>query len=202
MTIDKKQFERHLFKPESYFEILLRGHLWIESLVNQILEVHIVDASCLDLDRMTFRQKIDVAQAFGFIGPDDGKAFRGLNRLRNKLAHNVMAEPSEEEIKSLIGMLAGLTKEIFDSTTAVPSVVQQAEESKFTPLRYWFFSYAMHLDYLCARRKYQKENETKLLQVAAVQVASEMVGGKRIPDEEARRQFNLADPPNPQDIWR
>jgi hypothetical protein len=113
-----------------------------------------------------------------------------------------MAEPSEPDIEDLIGTLAGPTRRIFETVTKVPEVVAQAAESKFTPLRYWFFSYATHLDYLCARRKYEKENEIKLLQVAAVQVASEMYGGKDISDEEARRQFDLAAPPSPDRIWR
>ena len=200
MAIDKAQFELHLFAPESFFEILLRGHLWIENLINDVLDVHVKDPSALDLDRMSFRQKIDIAQGFGFITPEDGRSLRTLNRLRNKLAHNLMAEPSQNEIRDLVSMLAGMPKSIFDNVMRAPSVIEQAD-SKFFSLRYWFFSYATHLDYLCASEKYQKDNRTKLLQVAAVQVASEKYAGKRISDEEARRQFYLSDPPDPANIW-
>ena len=201
MTIDKKQFERHLFEPESSFEILLRGHLWIESLLNNVLEVHMVDTKALDLDRATFRQKVDIAQAFGFIEPGDGAAFRVLNRLRNKLAHNLKAEPGEEDIRELVTTLAGAAKAVFDAVMKVPEVVQQSGPQYFH-LRYWFFSYAMHLDYLCAVARYRKENETKLLQVAAVRVASKKYAGHEITEEEARRQFDLADPPDPGESFR
>jgi hypothetical protein len=200
VAIDKNQFEVHLFAPESFFEILLRGHLWIENLINDVIDVHMTDPSALDLDRISFRQKIDIAQGFGFINPEDGRSLRVLNRLRNKLAHNVMAEPSQNEIRDLVNMLAGRPKAIFDNVMHVPQVIEQAD-SKFFSLRYWFFSYATHLDYLCASEKYTKDNRTKLFQVAAVQVASEKYAGKRITDEEARRQFDLADPPDPSDIW-
>jgi hypothetical protein len=201
VTIDKKQFERHLFEPESSFEILLRGHLWIESLINRILEVHIVDAKALDLDRATFRQKVDIAQAFGFISPQDGAALRVLNRLRNKLAHNLKAEPNDEGIQELVSTLSGPTKAAFDAVMKVPEVIEQSGPQYF-PLRYWFFCYATYLDHLCALAKYRKENETKLLQAAAVRVASEMSGGPEITEEEARRKFDLANPPDPSESWR
>jgi hypothetical protein len=202
MSIDKKQFERHLFKPESHFEILLRGHLWLESFINRILELHIVDSRYLDADRMAFRQKIDIAQAFGFIGEEDGRALRELNRLRNKLAHNVMAEPGQNETKALIGMLSGAPRAIFDAATKTPAVIAQFKESDLAPLRYWFFAYATHFDYVYSLQKYRDENETKLLQLAAVQVARQMSGSAEIPIDELRRQFDLEDPPDPQAIWR
>lgn len=201
MAIDKDKFNEHLFKPDTSFEILLRGHLWMENLVNDILDVQIVDSTTLDLDRMGFRQKIDIAQAFGFISQEDGRALRELNRLRNRLAHNLWAEPSESDIRNLIGFLAGPTKEAFDAVMAVPEVIEQSD-SRFFHLRYWFFCYAMHLDYLCTMKKYEKDNRLKLIQVAAVRYASKQFAGKEITEEEARRQFDLADPPNPSDSWR
>jgi hypothetical protein len=201
VTIDKKQFEEHLFRPDSSFEILLRGHLWIENLINEILAVHIVDSSALDVDRMAFRQKIDMAQAFGFISPGDGRAFRELNKMRNKLAHNLWAEPSESEVQGLVNTLYGPVKAMFEAVMSTPDVVKQSG-NKFFHLRYWFFCYAMHLDYACARKKYEKENAIKLIQVAAVRVASRDYAHQEVSEEDARRQFDLADPPDPADSWR
>ena len=201
MTIDKKQFEAHLFKPESSFEILIRGHLWIESLINQILAVHITDSSVLDVDRMGFRQKVDIAQAFGYISPEDGRALRELNRLRNKLAHNLSAEPGESDIRSLVNMLSGPAQAGFDAVMAVPEAMKPTN-LKFPHLRAWFFCYAIHLDYLWAMTKYEKDNRIKLIQVAAVRIASKEYAGKEVTEEEARRQFDLADPPGAADFWR
>ena len=202
VTINKKQFEQHLFKPESSFEILLRGHLWVESLINRILDIHMLDRSSLDLDRITFRQKIDVAQAFGFIAPEDGNAFRKLNRLRNRLAHNLTAAPGKSEVDDLINALGGAAKAAFEAQMRVPEVIKQLKESELARLRYWFVSYAIYLDYSCAQQKYKLDNETKLVQVAAVQIAAEMFGGKEIPIEEARRQFDLPDPPSAHGVFR
>jgi hypothetical protein len=195
---DIERFEQHLFEPESSFEILLRGHLWIENFVGRILELRIVNQGVLDLDRMSFRQKIDIAQAFGFITQEDGQAFKVLNRLRNKLAHNLMVEPSEEEIRHLVSTLTGAKEAAFNAVMNHPDTAQYAD--KFAALRYWFISYVMDLDYLCARMKYAKDNHIKLAQVAGARIGSKAVG-KEISEEEARNQFNLEPPPVLDKVW-
>lgn len=199
MGTDMDRFEQHLFKPESSFEILLRGHLWMENLINRILELHIVNAGVLDLDRMGFRQKIDLAQAFGFISQADGNALKALNRLRNKLAHNLMAEPSEREIRDLVNTLTGPVKAAFDAVVHHPDVVKQAD--KFTDLRYWVVCYVMELDYRHAMTRYQKTNRVKLAQVHAARYASKMYGGQELSEEEAMNRFNLEPPPKLDEIW-
>jgi hypothetical protein len=196
---DIERFEKHLFEPESSFEILLRGHLWIENLVERILEVNIVNPGILDFDRIGFRQKIDIAQAFGFIAPWDGHAFKALNRLRNKLAHDLMTEPSESEIGLLVATLAGPAKAAFDAVLNHPVDVRQSD--KFATLRYWFVTYIAHLDYLHASMRYYKENQTKLAQVTGARYGSRLNGGKELSEEEARGKFNLEAPPIPDEIW-
>ena len=111
---------------------------------------------------MGFRQKVDIAQAFGFISREDGYALKALNRLRNKLAHNLMAEPSESEIRDLVNTLTGAVKAAFDAVTHHPEIIKQAD--KCADLRYWIISYAMELDYLYARARYRKTNHVKLAQ--------------------------------------
>jgi hypothetical protein len=126
MDIDIERFTQHLYEPESSFEILLRGHLWMENFINRILEIHIVNTGVLDLDRIGFRQKVDIAQSFGFISQEDGYALKALNRLRNKLAHNLMAEPSESEIRDLVNTLTGAVRAAFDAVIHRPEIVEQA----------------------------------------------------------------------------
>lgn len=201
MTIDKAKFEEHVFKPENAFEILLRGHLWVENLLNRILETQIVSPGVIDIDRMAFRQKVDTADAFGFISIEDGKALRELNRMRNKLAHNLLEEPGQADFAFLVSLLPRPAKAAFDAVMTVPAVSEQSN-SLFFQLRYWFFCYVMHLDHLAAMAQYQKDNRTKLLQVTSVRYASKKYGGKEISEEDARRQFDLADPPDPKDSWQ
>jgi hypothetical protein len=199
MEIDVELFEQHIFEPESAFEILLRGHLWIENLIQRIIEINIVNAGVLDLDRMGFRQKIDIAQAFGFINPEIGNAFKALNRLRNKLAHDLMAEPSESEVNHLVSVLSGPTKAAFDAVTRHPDVAPQLD--KLAILRYWLIGYIMELDYILTRINYKKDNHVKLAQVAGARFGAKMFGGKELSEEEARAKYDLDPPPVLDEMW-
>jgi hypothetical protein len=200
LTINRQQFEQHLFAPDTSFEVLLRGHLWTESLISALLEVSAADASALDLDRIGFRQKVDIAQAFGLIQRRDGHALRAMNRLRNRLTRNLAAGPTDDDVRDLESRLGGSVKSAFDAVIESAKSKEQTE-SALVRLRYWFFCYAMYLDFLSAKIKYDKENEMKLLQVAAIRYAAKVYSHKQVSEDEARRQVGLPAPPDPADSW-
>jgi len=201
LAINRQQFEQHLFAPDSSFEVLLRGHLWTESLINQLLEISAADSVALDLDRIGFRQKVDMAQAFGLIQRRDGHALRAMNRLRGRLTRNMTNGPTEDDVRELESKLGGSVKSAFDAVIHSAQSKEQTE-SPLVRLRYWFFCYAMYLDFLAAKTKYDKENEMKLLQAAALRYAAKVYSHKQISDDEARRKVGLPDPPDPADSWR
>ena len=201
MTINRQQFEQHLFAPDSSFEVLLRGHLWTESLINQLLDIAAVDSGALDLDRIGFRQKVDIAQAFGLIQRRDGHALRTMNRLRNRLTRNLDAVPTDDDVLDLETKLGGSVRSAFDAVIQSASS-KEPTDSALVRLRYWFFCYAMYLDFLAAKRKYEEENELKLLQVAAIRYAAKNYNRQQVSEDEARRRVGLPDPPNPADSWR
>jgi len=118
----------------------------------------------------------------------------------HKLAHRLMAEPSESEIRDLVSTLAGGARAAFNAARYLPSVTAQAD--KFADLRYWFFSYAMHLDMLCVRTKYEKDNFVKIMQVEAVLYANKMVGGPELNEKDVRQRFSLEDPPSGGEIFK
>jgi hypothetical protein len=201
LTINRQQFEQHLFAPDSSFEVLLRGHLWTESLINQLLDIAAVDSGALDLDRIGFRQKVDIAQAFGLIQRRDGHALRTMNRLRNRLSRNLDAVPTDDDVLDLETKLGGSVRSAFDAVILSASS-KEPTGSALVRLRYWFFCYAMYLDFLAAKRKYEEENELKLLQVAAIRYAAKNYNRQQVSEDEARREVGLPDPPNPADSWR
>jgi hypothetical protein len=204
MAIDSTVFVEHVVSPGTAFEILLRGHLWVEALLNQLIEAEAKDPQALDLERMGFRQKVDIAQAFGLIGAGDSQAFGGLNKLRNKLAHNLDGSPSDAEIESLVDLLSGKPKAMFDAVVSTGTALGSGEAvgSRLEDLRRWFFCYAMHLNHAVEMRKYESANHEKLIQAAAIDVVSEMFGGDPSRYEEAYRQLGLPDPPDPRSDWR
>lgn len=200
LTISRHQFEQHLFAPDTSFEVLLRGHLWTESLINQLLETAAVDSRALDLDRIGFRQKVDFAQAFGLIQRRDGHALRAMHRIRSKLTHDLAAGPTEDDLRELENKLGGSVGSAFEAVIQSARGKEQTE-SALVRLRYWFFCYAIYLDFLSAKTRYDKENELKLLQVAAIRYAAKAYNRQQISEDEARRQVGLPDPPEPSGSW-
>ena len=95
-------------------EVLLRGHLWVEAELISVLQDVLPFPSLIDLDRVNFPQKVSLVAAHGFIRPEDIPAYMKLNSLRNKVAHNLTAEPGEEYARDLIGSFGPHLKHIID----------------------------------------------------------------------------------------
>lgn len=173
----------------------MQGHLLIETLLNQLVKAAAADARALDLDRMAFRQKVDMAQAFGLIQQRDGHALRAMNRIRSRLTHDLAAGPSEEDVLDLESKLGGAVASAFDAVIKSAHGRKQTE-SALIRLRYWFFCYAIYLDFLSAKIKYEKDNELKLLQVAAIRYAARVYNHENLSEEDARRKVGLPEPPD------
>lgn len=123
-----------------------------------------------------------------------------MHRIRSRLTHNLAAGPTEDDLRDLESKLGGSVGSAFDA------VIQSAKgkeltESTIVRLRYWFFCYAIYLDFLSAKARYDKENELKLLQVAAIRYAAKAYHREQISEDDARRQVGLSDPPDPAGSW-
>lgn len=83
-------------------ELLIRGHLWLEYSINALLERALEDASHLDRARLSFSQRLAVAAALGLIEAEEVNAIRAINRLRNRVAHELDAEISTEDEERIL----------------------------------------------------------------------------------------------------
>jgi hypothetical protein len=98
---DNDRFLMHLTSAQP-LEVLLRGHLWVEAELIAVLKDVFPFPSQIDLGRISFPQKVSLVAAHGFIRPEDIPAYMKLNSLRNKVAHNLSAEPGEEYSNALL----------------------------------------------------------------------------------------------------
>lgn len=80
---------------EAPFHIVLRGHLWAEAAVRHAIEVWVPQPQFLRLDRMAASQLIDLGLALTAVPTRLASPLRTLNRLRNKLAHEVTTDLTE-----------------------------------------------------------------------------------------------------------
>lgn len=87
---------------ETYLQIILKGHLYIENRLIELIKVKLVNPNAINLNDLNFPTKINLARALGLLDNKKSKLLRNLNRIRNKLAHDLNFELSDEEIKKQI----------------------------------------------------------------------------------------------------
>jgi hypothetical protein len=147
---DNDQFTEHLTSARP-LEVLLRGHLWVEAELIAVLQDVLPFPNLIDLDRLNFPQKISFVAAHGFIRPEDIPAYMKLNSLRNKVAHNLTAEPGEEYANDLISSFGPHLKHLID------------ELSKESDLRWeeWIWRLRYAITALCINLGTERERLTE-----------------------------------------
>lgn len=100
MPIDLSLYLAHT-EGRGLVEVLLRGHLWVEKHLISLLEAELARPEALDLDRVSFAQKVKLADALGMLTPDEEGLLRKLNQARNLLAHDLRGHPTVEVIADL-----------------------------------------------------------------------------------------------------
>lgn len=81
--------------------VLLRGHLWIEVLLEYAARTKLARPEAIDWGRARFEQKVALAEAVGALAPDLSAAVRELNRLRNRFAHELVFAVTEADAKGV-----------------------------------------------------------------------------------------------------
>lgn len=109
MPLDTALFNEQM-KDSSILAILLKGHLWTESCLNRALDISFKEPNAANLDRVPFSAKLDLALASGALTKDEVAPLRALNKLRNRLAHELDVGISEQNIRDLEGTLTGKLK--------------------------------------------------------------------------------------------
>jgi hypothetical protein len=70
---------------------VIRGHLYVESKLIQLIEEALPDPGAIDLARLQFPIKLDLAVALELLSDSDKRAYAALNAVRNTMAHNADA---------------------------------------------------------------------------------------------------------------
>ncbi|MEE1941684.1 hypothetical protein V1L54_20115 [Streptomyces sp. TRM 70361] len=95
---------------DSPLELVLRGHLWIESRLIGVLGVVAPHPERIDFSRFTYPQKVALAAAHDFLEEEDVPAYLKLNSMRNKVAHRLDAALSEQDETDLINCLSPILR--------------------------------------------------------------------------------------------
>ena len=111
MTKDTQRYfeelKAHLPMVKDPTVIILRGHLLIENLLDQLIAANLTNANAIQNARLTFFQKLCLAKGIVGSSSEDGrwKPIEELNKLRNMISHNL---PDETMCKKLDPVLRAL----------------------------------------------------------------------------------------------
>lgn len=169
--LDPRLFE-HLAEG-SPFEVVLRGHLWVEAQLISVLEEVLPFPDEVDLARFTFPQKISLVAAHGFIRPADVASYMKLNALRNRLAHRAEEDPREDWADGLLDSFGPHLRNLIQPFAAGPQWQWDDWQSR---LRLGILTLCIALDaerdrYVAYRREVRQANR-RLRQAARRLVAA------------------------------
>lgn len=89
----------------SPFETVLRGHLWVEGELLRSLDAALPFPERCNIERLPFHHKVGLVSALGLMRDDERAGPRRLNRLRNRMAHNLEAALTERDEQDLLNVL-------------------------------------------------------------------------------------------------
>lgn len=191
VSLDHELFLSHT-EDRSLIEVLLKGHLWVESCLNRGVRIGLVKPDSVDLDRMPFSRKLDLAHGLGVVRDDLIQPLRLLNKLRNRLAHELTAEPTQDELLQLVSSL--------DTSIREP-VLRAPADSGTGRLGHWLFAVLMILEASNMRREWELENQGAL-QAFQLSMQLQAQWGKEYETrEELQERLGFPDPPDPRDAW-
>lgn len=94
-----------LHSTEDILAFIIRGHLYCEASLVELLRQSFKNPDAVNIDRLTFSLKVNLCSALGSLTPDLRSGLLQLNSLRNKIAHNLEYEVQESDQVDLINTL-------------------------------------------------------------------------------------------------
>jgi len=100
-------------------QISIRCHLIVEHFLIQVIEKRLMYKNEFKIDKLSFRQKIELAIALGAIEKDMKGIFLSINKLRNQFAHDMHKQITDIEIHEMYSSLNSLCREALSKTDYV-----------------------------------------------------------------------------------
>jgi hypothetical protein len=85
----------------SFISTFILGHLWVEYLLVQIVKVASPKLGEFS-EGLNHAKLIELVEGLGLLNKHEVETLTLINKMRNKLAHNIAYEPSIQEYKNLV----------------------------------------------------------------------------------------------------
>jgi hypothetical protein len=96
-------------RGDESLQLVIRAHLYAEQLIFAMISERLAKPDAIDLDRLTFPLKVRLAVAMGLMAEEVIAPLLGLNKLRNRFAHETDYRfTSDDKIDLLSSIPAGI----------------------------------------------------------------------------------------------
>jgi hypothetical protein len=114
LPFDIPKWAEHL-NANDPLAMVVRAHLYVESILNRRIERLLVKKGRLNVVKLKFEMKLNIAASFGAIPDEDYPALKKLNDFRNGFAHNLEKQLTEEDERDLYNCLSAHQRRIVNS---------------------------------------------------------------------------------------
>ncbi|MGP8296161.1 hypothetical protein ACT3XD_18590 [Halomonas sp. AOP7-B1-5] len=96
--------------------ILLKGHLVLEQILYQFISAHQLDSKRVDAMNLMFSKTLELAMAIDATSiKDKYPHLKEINRIRNKIAHELLFDDYHEDLKKWASSVLGYTPKTINS---------------------------------------------------------------------------------------
>lgn len=125
-----RSLDYHLHRDDEIELLLLKGHLILEQALNAQLSLHIPNKKSLDGLNLMFSKKLDLLVALEGGDPikliDSVKHLKEINRIRNKLAHQLEFKCHHKELKTWACAVLNYTPKTINRKRTFSNMVRKA----------------------------------------------------------------------------
>lgn len=195
--IDLELFKEHT-RGRSMVEVLLRGHLWLENALIDLIEAEVRNAKPLNTERMSFANKVNLAESLGLLGSSDAKTLRKVNGIRNRLAHDLHGEPTIDDIAILEEGLSQRQRELSESLLDSNEFHDPpSDPDHVVRLSVAVLALLVEIEWHRQQHKYWKENRQAIEAYRLVVEASKKLGREPTTWDQWRATLNVPEAPSP-----
>ncbi|MEC4840527.1 hypothetical protein R2360_13670 [Mycobacteroides chelonae] len=198
--IDLDLFHEHT-RGRGMVEVLLRGHLWLENALDDLITAEVKNPTPLSMDRMRFASKVNLVEALGLLGQSESQTLREINKIRNRLAHDLHGEPTLDDLSRLEQGLSKTQQRMADRLCQSGDYRKPpADPDHMIRLCMTLLALLVDIEWRRQRLLYQKANRTSIVTFGVIEKIDRQFGRKPKTWEEWRKAHNVPPPPDPMDV--
>ena len=112
-NIPSEQEFLEIINASDALSIIVRGHQVIEAVLNLAISEVLPEPHALEVSRLNFALKVDLAAALAIIPKDSRGAYLRINKIRNNFAHQLTALFGKDESRELYNVLSPHLRKVF-----------------------------------------------------------------------------------------